>query len=335
MDIHKAWDAWKDASTFSGVFAASDEGGMRFTRCCGFRNRSEGLACTQDTSFAIASGTKLLTALAVCKLIDAGALSLHDKLCDILHCDIGRIDRRVTIFHLLTHTSGIGDYIDEEAEDAMAQLAALYAQHPVQQWESLAYYLPMITNLPAKFAPGARFGYSNAGYVLLGLSIEAISGLPYQQYVAQEIIALLGLIHTGFYRTDALPANTALGYMDDVASGTWRTNTFHLPIIGGSDGGLYTCALDLDTLWRALFAGHILSENMLALFVSPHVKRDDHRYYGLGVYAYDMGPVTAYYALGSDFGVDFFSAYFPKEGIVASALCNTECNTYPLLHSLF
>jgi CubicO group peptidase (beta-lactamase class C family) len=191
----------------------------------------------------------------------------------------------------------------------------------------------MITPHPQKFEPGARFSYSNAGFVLLGLVIEAVSGKSYQRFVADEIITSLDLQHTGFYRTDALPANTALGYMEE-ESGGWRTNIFSLPVIGGSDGGLYTCAYDLDRLWRAVFAGRVLSEDMLRNFVKPHVMRSKNKSYGLGVYCYDNGEIAAYYAVGSDFGVDMFTAYFPKQKVTASALGNTEVNTYTLLEAM-
>ena len=334
MNFEKVWNNWNRAGSFSGVFSVSDKQGVIFERFCGFRNRSEELLNNRDTAFGIASGTKLFTGLAVCKLIDAGKLSLYDKLWDLLPYDLGQVNRKVTVYHLLTHTSGIGDYIDEEAPDSTQQMQALYVQYPVYLWKQLEYYLPMITPLPQKFEPGARFGYSNAGYVLLGLVIESVSGKPYQQYVTDEIIGPLSLQHTGFYRTDPLPANTAYGYMRDEAD-HWRTNIFNIPIWGGSDGGLYTCAKDLDKLWRAIFKGRILSERTLQDFLKPQVEKNNGGGYGLGVYRYNKGENVAYYAVGGDFGIDFFTAYFPRHKITASALGNTEVNTYPLLNALF
>ncbi|HAH96959.1 MAG TPA: penicillin-binding protein [Firmicutes bacterium] len=333
MNIEKIWNDWNDAGLFSGVFSVSNEKGVIFERCCGFRNRSEELLNNGDTAFGIASGTKMFTGLAACKLIDAGKLSLHDNLRDLLPFDLGQIDKRVEVHHLLTHTSGIGDYIDEEAPNSIEQIQALYNQYPVYLWERLEYYLPMITPLPQKFEPGMRFGYSNSGFVLLGLVIESVSGKTYQQYVTEEIISSLNLQHTGFYRTDALPANTAYGYMDD-DSGQWRTNIFCLPVLGGADGGLFTCAADLDKLWRAVFAGHVLSENMLQAFLKPQVMRNERGSYGLGIYRYDNGGSTAYYAVGGDSGVDFFTVYFPEQKVTASAMGNSEINTYPLLNAM-
>ncbi len=335
MDFEKIWNRWENAALFSGVYSVRSEDGVVFERCDGFRNRGEALPNNPDTAFGIASGTKLFTGLAACKLIDGGKLSLDDRLWDVLGRDLGQIDRRVTVRHLLTHTSGVGDYIDEEGPDSEAQEQALSDRYPVYRWERLEYYLQMITPLPPKFEPGARFGYSNAGFVLLGLVVEAVSGLQYQTFVTREIIDRLDLRHTGFYRADLLPANTAQGYLGDAADSPMRTNIFSLPVLGGSDGGLYTCAADLDRLWRAVFAGELLSGPMLADFLKPQVQRSENRSYGLGVYRFDKDGRTFFYAVGGDFGVDFFTAYLPDSATTASLLCNTVIDTDPLISPLF
>lgn len=325
-------------AAFSGVIAAQDATGTLFARAYGLRSRQDGLENELSTAFAIASGTKLLTALAILRLVAAGKLSLDTALGEALAAyPLGTIDPAITIRQLLTHTSGVGDYIDEEAEDSMAPLAALYDKYPVYRWESMAYYLPMSNALPAKFAPGERFSYSNTGFVLLGLVAEAVSGQPFQTFVTEEIIRPLGLVHTGFYRLDSLPANTALGYFRE--DGQWRSNIYRLPVIGGADGGLFTCAADMDTLWRALMAGRLLPDALQAQMLAPQVRRyerDDQDFaYGLGVYCWHKNKEIAWYAVGGDFGVDFFSACFPGRGLTITALGNTEENTFPILRGLF
>ena len=337
QDIFNNW-LQDDGEDFSGVFSVTGADGVIFQQACGYRNKAEELPNTVDTAFAIASGTKLFTGLAVCKLIDEKKLSLDAKLCDLLPFDLGKIDKRVTIFHLLTHTSGVGDYIDEDADDCDEQLQALRDKYPAHLWTRLEYYLQMITHLPPKFEPGERYGYSNSGFILLGLVVEAMSGLPYQQYVQEHIIAPCKLTHTGFYRMDTLPANTALGYLQDEDTDEWRTNIFSMPILGGSDGGLFTCAKDLDKLWRAIYAHKILSKEMTQSFLSLHVMIDEEcgESYGLGIYRNLEDNKESYYAVGGDSGVDFFTAYFPQSKIVMSAFANTdEVNTFPLLEEAF
>jgi len=335
-DIFSNW-LKDDGEGFSGVFSVSDTDGVIFQQACGCRNRAEDLANTVDTAFGIASGTKLFTGLATCKLIDEGKLSLEDKIGDLLPFDLGQIDKSVTVFHLLTHTSGVGDYIDEESDDCEEALQALYDKYPVQLWTRLEYYLQMITPLPPKFKPGERYAYSNSGFVLLGLVVEAVSGVPYQQFVQDNIIASCKLAHTDFYRMDSLPPNTAFGYFQDEDSEQWRTNIFSMPIRGGSDGGLFTCANDLDKLWRAIFNNEILSAKMTQEFLKLQVSIDeeDGESYGLGVYRLEEDGKTLYYAVGGDSGIDFFTAYFPKSKTVVSALGNTDLNTFDLLEEAF
>jgi len=329
MNFEQLWNEWADSDQFSGVFSVSDESSVIYEKCCGYRNRSERLPNNKNTAFSIASGTKLFTGLAVCKLIDENKLKLDKKLCEILPYNLGQIDNRVTVFHLLTHTSGIGDYIDEESENSIEQLQSLYNQYPSYLWERLEYYLQMITPLPPKFEVGKRYGYSNSGFVLLGLVVETVSNVSYQKFVTENIIKPLKLSHTGFYRMDSLPKNTALGYMEN-----GRTNIFSLPVIGGSDGGLFTCSSDLDLLWRALFSNKILSKKMLEIFLKQQAVINDYESYGLGVYRCNIDNKLVYYAVGGDFGVDFFTAYLPKHKVVISALGNTEIDTYPLMEAV-
>ena len=329
-DIQEIFNAWNKGGDFSGVFSAFGNDGIIFQQVCGYRNRAEKLPNETDTAFAIASGTKLFTALAVCKLIDGGYLALNDRIWDLLPYDLMRIDKDVTVFHLLTHTSGIGDYIDEEASSDYNDILKLYDNRPVHRWESLEFYLPMFNELPPKFKPGERTGYSNAGFILLGLVIENVSKQKYHEYVHRNIITPLELSRTGFYRMNNLPGNTALGYVYDEISQKYITNILYMPIVGGSDGGIFTCADDLVKVWRGVLSGKIFSISMREQFFSPYSSG-----FGLGVYIREKDKCKAYYTIGGDFGVDFFSVYFPQTDIIASALGNTEMNTYPLLEQLF
>ena len=93
-------------------------------------------------------------------------MSLKDKIHNIIPHDLKSIDREITVYHLLTHTSGIGDYLDEENINDPFDVLKLYDTRPVHKWESLEFYLPMFNELPRKFDPGARYGYSNAGFIL-------------------------------------------------------------------------------------------------------------------------------------------------------------------------
>ena len=333
IPIQETFTNWlkENGEGFSGVFSVTTPDGILYQQAHGHRNKAEQLPNTTDTAFAIASGTKLFTGLAINKLINEKKLSLEDKLHDLLPHNLKQIDKRVNVFHLLTHTSGVGDYIDEEAEeDEDNPLPNLFDQYPTHLWTRLEYYLQMITPLPPKFEPGERYGYSNAGYILLGLVIEAISGVSYQQFVTDAIITPYGLTRTGFYRTDALPTNTAIGYMQDEDIDEWHTNIFSVPILGGSDGGLYTCAADIDKLWRSID----LTSDMFKSHVQ--IEDDGSESYGLGVYHYHADGKQAHFAVGGDAGVGFFTAYYPKSKVVISGFSNTGWidGTYALISEI-
>ena len=334
-NIQKIISEWNNDGAFTGVISISAPDNILYQEAFGYRNRAEELPNKPDTAFAIASGTKLFTALSICKLIDGGLLSLENRICDLIPHDLKFINKEITVFHLLTHTSGIGDYIDEETSSDYFDILRLYDNRPVHKWDSLAYYLPMFNELPQKFSPGERFGYSNAGFVLLGLVVEGVSKLVYQKYVNENIIIPLALSHTGFFRMNNLPGNTALGYLFNEARNEHETNTLYMPIIGGSDGGIFTCASDIVKVWQALFSNRIFSASMVEHFFTPHVVINEKESCGLGVFIRHDGDKEAYYSVGGDFGVDYFSAYFPRSKIVASALGNSEMNTFPLFKQLF
>jgi len=136
---------------------------------------------------------------------------------------------------------------------------------------------------------------------------------------------------------DSLPANTALGYIEDEETDKWRTNFFSLPIMGGSDGGLYTCAADIDKLWRAIFSHKILSKDMLDTFLKSHIEIESgSESYGLGVYHYHNENKLAHFAVGGDSGVGFFTAYYPNSKTIATGFSNTGWidGTYDLISKL-
>ena len=328
--IQEIFNNFNKNGEFSGVVSISSPEGVIFEQACGESNRAKGLLNQIDTAFAVASVTKLFTSLAICKLIENDKLQLQNKLWDVLSkYDLGLIHKDVTIKQLLTHTSGVGDYLDEDDDDYLENLDNLYKTFPPHLWDNMEYYLPMQINIPPKFEPGTDISYSNTGFVLLGLVIEVISGITYQSFVKNNIIKPLKLINTGFYRNDALPENAAYGYTENGS-----TNINQMPVIGGSDGGIFTCAKDLETLWRALFSYKILSKDMTENLLSPHAEIDDEESYGFGIYRYHFDGKLVYASMGCDTGVDCITAYFPGNGIVLSALGNTEMNTFPLLEDL-
>ncbi len=140
-----------------------------------------------------------------------------------------------------------------------------------------------------KAAPGKRFHYNNAGFILLGLIVEQLSGQRFTDYVQAHIFDRCGMESSGYFSMDRLPANTALGYIDE-QDGSWKTNVYSLPIIGGADGGAFVTAQDMLKLWNALQQEQLLSKELCNKLLSPHVfTGNENEYYGYGVWITKKG----------------------------------------------
>jgi CubicO group peptidase (beta-lactamase class C family) len=149
---------------------------------------------TVGTRFAIASGTKGLTALAVVSLINDDALAMSTTARSLLGTDLPLIGDDVAIEHLLAHRSGIGDYLDEEAGD---DVTGYLRTVPPQDLATTEQYLAVLRGHPAKFSPGERFSYCNSGYVVLALIAERVSGVAFDQLVAERVCGPARMDDTG------------------------------------------------------------------------------------------------------------------------------------------
>jgi len=216
---------------FSGVVRVGDD-----SWAFGFADRAHELPNTVDTQFAIASGTKGFTAL-----VARAVLPLDLRARELLGRDLPLIDDRVTVEHLLTHTSGIGDYYDE---DVVTDFETYVMPVPVHELATTEDYLRVLDGHPQRFPPGERQKYCNGGYVVLALLAERASGRSFFDLVDEHICRPAGMAATAFLRSDSLPGRAAIGYLAD-----GRTNVFHLPVRGSGDGGLYTTLEDVDRFW--------------------------------------------------------------------------------------
>jgi CubicO group peptidase (beta-lactamase class C family) len=294
----------------------------------GFAHRGFEILNQVNTRLAIASGTKGLTALCVVSLIESGLLELSTSARLVLGRDLPLIDDRVTIEHLLSHRSGIGDYLDEEAG---LELSEYLLPVPVHELAETEDYLAVLDGHPTKFAPGERFAYSNGGYVVLALLAERVSGTPFHDLVRERVCEPAGMHETEFLRSDALPTNTALGYLK--IEGEWRTNVFHLPIRGSGDGGIYSTVADISSLWNAFFAGEVVSKDWVAAMIHPRsdVPSESMRY-GLGFWLYES--TDAVMLEGCDAGVSFRTVHDQRSRTTHTVISNTSDGAWPITHHL-
>ncbi|MES1246342.1 MAG: serine hydrolase domain-containing protein [Actinomycetota bacterium] len=215
---------------FAGVVRVAGE-----TWCFGFADRAHEIPNAPDTQFGIASGTKGFT-----RLVAEATLAPDLRARELLGDDLPLIDDRVTVAQLLDHTSGIGDYYDEDVHTELEG----YVTPNVHELDTTEAYLRVLDGFPQLFEPGTRTKYCNGGYVVLALLAERATGASFFDLVDEHVCEPAGLRDTAFLRSDALPGRAALGYLAD-----GRTNVFHLPVRGSGDGGLYTTLDDLDRFW--------------------------------------------------------------------------------------
>ncbi|MCP3741874.1 serine hydrolase domain-containing protein [Rossellomorea sp. BNER] len=311
-----------DKVDFSGTVILKDEEDVVYQSAFGYANRAEKQPNTVDTRFGIASGCKLFTAIGICQLVEKGVISFQSRLKDCLEMEFPNFDEKITIHHLLTHSSGVPDYFDE---DVMEDFEDLWKERPMYLLKSLEDFLPMFQKQPMMFKPGNRFHYNNAGFILLGLVIEQQTGRRFTEYIETEIFKRCGMEDSGYFSLDQLPGNTAFGYIDHEDEGTWRTNTYSIPIKGGADGGAYITSPDMIKLWEGLLEYKLLSENYTNLLLKPHICVKEESYYGYGVWINKReDKIFKYHVMGYDPGVSFHSSVYPKSGFKLVVPSNKE-----------
>ena len=297
----------------------------------GYANRVEERLNKVNTRFGIASGCKLFTAIGIAQLVENKKISFETKLRDCLNVSFPHFDPNITIHQLLTHTSGISDYFDEVV---MEDYEDLWKQTPMYLLKSLQDFLPLFQNGEMIASPGEAFHYNNAGYIVLGLIIEQQTGMAFQRYIEENIFKPAGMNDSGYFSLDRLPKNTALGYIDE-ADGSWRTNTYAIPIIGGPDGGAYVTALDMIKLWEALVGFRLLNECHTGRLLTPHVDVKEGIQYGYGLWLNARNTrIVKYHVMGYDPGVSFHSAYYPESGSKVAILSNRSDGAFEVMKEI-
>jgi CubicO group peptidase (beta-lactamase class C family) len=232
------------------------------------------------------------------------------------------VDPAVTIEQLLGHTSGVGDYLDE---DELGDVDDYVMTEPVHRLDAPMHYLPALEGHPQTSAPGSRFAYNNGGYVMLSIAIEVASGRSYYDLVQERVLDPAGMLDTGFERSDRLPPDAAVGYLED-----GRSNVLHLPVRGAGDGGAYSTVSDLEALWQALFAGRILPMPVVERLVAPRNDvPSERRRYGLGFW---LRPDRDTVMLeGMDAGVSCRTLNDRPSGLTYTVISNTSSGAWPLV----
>ena len=261
---------------FSGVVLLARNGKPVFHSAYGMANRSDERPNSTDTRFDIGSITKLMTKIAVARLLQAGKLSPDDTILDHLPDYPDRsIAAKITVQHLLDHSSGLGDIFNDRW-DAM----------PKDKLVSPRDFFPLFADRPLQFEPGRGKSYSNAGYIVLGAIVEAVSGQSYAEYLGEHLFRPAGMSRSGFPLRDGKSADLAIGYTRQGPGGDGgapRPNTGMLPIRGCPAGSSAHTAEDLLKLDQALRSGKLLEPEWVAWVYTGAKSTTPEADYPLGV----------------------------------------------------
>jgi CubicO group peptidase (beta-lactamase class C family) len=316
---------------YSGVVLITQGGTQLYAASYGYASRSWNIPNKLDTRFDTASMTKLFTAVATLQCVDRGAFGLDTRVIDFLGLEGTAISRDVTVYHLLTHSSGIGDDCEEEDGEIYEEL---WKARPNYSVTETADFLPQFIHKPANFAAGQGCRYCNCSFVLLGLMIEQVSGMSYRDTIRQNVFARAGMADSDFYRMDRVHKNVSEG-ADPIrdAEGQvvgWKRNIYSFPPIGSPDAGAHVTARDMDRFLHAVHAGVLLSPEHTHAFLTPHVLYRDGdewvRKYGyvLEFYQDKAGHTVFYQKDGINAGVSGIIRHYPDRDVNVVLLSNME-----------
>ena len=234
------------------------DGRVLYQHLYGVADLKTGAPITAHTNFRLASVTKQFTAMSVMLLVADGRLRYDEHLTEIFP-GFPKFGDGITVRNLLNHTSGLQDY-----EDLMDQ----QRWNPARQIQDAEVLDLLEHTTTTKFPPGSRFEYSNSGYVVLGLIVAKISGMPFGDFLRQRIFAPLGMSNSIVYQKGRNEvANRAFGYTGQ--GGAWQETDQSPTSATLGDGGVYSSLDDLAKWYRALDENKLLRAAEMAPALTP------------------------------------------------------------------
>lgn len=257
---------------FNGGVLIVKDGKIIMSKGYGYADYEHGIPNTSRTRFRIASVTKLFTALAVMQLQEKKLLHVQHQVSQYISGYLN--GDNISIHHLLTHTSGIPNYHSRFSD--------------IAHCANLKDMVESVKNWPLEFQPGSKFSYSNTGYLLLAYIIERVSGMPYTEYLYENIFKPLGM--SGTHDNSDVLTNHALGYVkeSDTIKNVPRINA---PKTLLGNGDLSSCLQDMYVWDQALDSGKIITRETFRSIIAPHVMMpgSSQRAVGYGLFIDEYG----------------------------------------------
>lgn len=254
---------------FNGSALVAEEGKIIYKKGFGMANMEWNIPNSPDTKFRLGSVTKQFTAMLIMQLVEDGKLKLHIPITTYIPDYPKDQGEKITIHHLLTHTSGIPNYTDQPSFISIMR-------NPITPIDLIKTFW----NLPLEFEPGAKFKYSNSGYIVLGYIIEKVTGKTYEEMLKEMIFEPLGMKNSGYDHTADIIPKRASGYNK---IGTEYFNSQYLDMsVPYSAGSLYSTVEDMYLWDQALYTNKLLSEKYLEKIFTPYSKPPFADGYGYG-----------------------------------------------------
>ena len=311
------------------------DGAVVFDGAQGVRRLGGTARLGPDTAFRLASVSKQFTAAAVLALVADGRLSLDGRLADLLP-GLPAYMGAITVRHLLTHTAGLPDY-EVLMDAAAARGGPVYT--PTHQIDDQAVLRLLAATSAPVFPSGARWAYSNSGYVVLGLLVAAVSGESFGHYLERRIFAPLGMHSTHLHvpGKDRI-AQRAFGH-EQISAGVFRVSDQSATSATGGDGGIYSTVADLTRWLRALDRGAALPGDSELAFQAVRLadgsattwptQADEDNLDPGGPVAYGFGwlldpafGLTRRWHFGTTQGCRAAIDWFPDRHVASIVLCN-------------
>ncbi len=312
----------KEMGWYSGTVLVARGTNVLLTDVAGEASKAFHVPNNIDTKFNLGSMNKMFTSVAVARLVEAGKLSFDDP--------IGKwidetwlpkdVTGKITVRHLMTHTSGLGSYFNE-----------VYQKSSRALFRKLDDYKPLIKDDKPAFPPGERFQYSNTGMFLLGVIIEKVTGEDYFDHIRKAVYAPAGMTDSDCYEMDYPVENLAIGYSPDFTSPyKWQNNLYKHVLKGGPAGGGFSTVKDLHRFALALLSGKLVSAKTRDLMWTDAKGAN----YGYG-FAVVQGPGGK--AVGHSGGFDGINSQldiYVDSGYIVAAMGNTDNGASPLANKI-
>ena len=306
---------------FSGTVLVALKDQVIYESACGEATKRFHVPNNLDTKFNLGSMNKMFTSTAICKLIESGKVKLEDKIDQYVDESWlpKEITEKITIKHLLTHTSGLGSYFNDT-----------YWKGSRELYRTVNDFKPLVQGDKLAFEPGDRFRYSNTGMLILGVVIESVSGMDYFDFIRKEIYQPAGMHHTDCYEMDYPVENLAIGYIPTTrADYSWENNLYKHVIKGGPAGGGFSTVRDLHQFAYAMLTNQLVSAEMQDQMWTDH---SDAYGFGFGIEEGDGGKVVGH---GGGFpGLNGDLDIFVESGYIVAVLSNYDHGAQPIARKI-